>query len=245
MGFYGNSYHYTAESFARVVLKNSGIKKYITTPNDDFKFLKEGEVIRLDAQQRDSGLGIQSGNHWIKLACNNDSFQVWHDKPGEIDKTVFLMTKDKNPPEGAILPESVLDFDDVLKIAVVNYDAAGHITETKSSTYYQLPPNPVRPLEIRMNNIDGLDGEPEGKGSLQKQLRDEMSANLVTIQGIEASINTTSALLNSKLSSLETAVANAATALQKAQLAETNSSLAVNTFQTLNDRITRLEEKIK
>ena len=58
MGFYGNSYHYTAESFARVVLKNSGIKKYITTPNDDFKFLKEGEVIRLDAQQRDSGLGI-------------------------------------------------------------------------------------------------------------------------------------------------------------------------------------------
>jgi hypothetical protein len=148
------------------------------------------------------------------------------------------MTKDKNPPEGAILPESVLDFDDVLKIAVVNYDAAGHITETKSSTYYQLPPNPVRPLEIRMNNIDGLDGEPEGKGSLQKQLRDEMNDNLVTIQGIEASINTTSQQLNEKFSDLGTAVSNAATALQKAQSAETSAALAVSTFADLNNRIT-------
>lgn len=244
MGFYGNSYHYTAESFARVVLKNSGIKRYITIPNDDFKFLTEGETIRLDAQQRDSGLGIQSGNHWIKLACNNDSFQVWHDKPGEIDKTVFLMTKDDDPPEGAILPENVLDFNDVLKIAVVNYDAAGHIAETKSSTYYQLPPNPIRPLEIRMNKIDGLDGEPEG-GSLQNQLRKEMNTNLVTIQGIEQSINTTAQELNSNLSNLNTAVSNAATALQKAQSAETSAALAVSTFADLNNRITQLEAKVK
>jgi hypothetical protein len=36
MSFYGNSYHYTAESFAKVVLKNSGIGRYLTDPSSGY-----------------------------------------------------------------------------------------------------------------------------------------------------------------------------------------------------------------
>jgi hypothetical protein len=46
------------------------------------------------------------------------------------------MTKDLDPPEGAVKPENLLDFNDVLKVPVINYDAAGHISDLTSATHF-------------------------------------------------------------------------------------------------------------
>jgi hypothetical protein len=78
MSFYGNSYYYTAESFARIVLKNSGLNIH---KKPDINF--DSEAIYLDAGRREGGLGVESGNQWIGLSVNDsgEGFKIWHNKP--------------------------------------------------------------------------------------------------------------------------------------------------------------------
>ena len=58
MSFYGNSYHYTAESFARVVLLNKGLGRYLTNPSTGFTEVSDTKALHLDAIVREEGLGI-------------------------------------------------------------------------------------------------------------------------------------------------------------------------------------------
>ena len=252
MSFYGNSYHYTAESFARVVLQNSGIKNYLTCPDesDIFKLVPETEKIYLDARQRESGLGIQSGNHWITLAQSGDTFQIWHSEPGAGSDERFIVpvSTDDNPPIGAITNENTLDFGDTLKIATIFYDPAGHISTPGPAQYYQMPPNPVKPLEIRMNKIDGLNAageedEPLG-GSLKTQLIDTMNTTLETIQGIETSINDTAEALSAGLAELSITTEKANTADANAQKASSDVSVLYSSVVGILQRLEELEAKI-
>jgi hypothetical protein len=60
MSFYGNSYHYTVESFAKVVLLNSGLGNYLTAPDleSNFEIVSKDTPYHLDAINRNDGLGI-------------------------------------------------------------------------------------------------------------------------------------------------------------------------------------------
>lgn len=165
MSFYGNTYYYGAESFATIVLANSGIGKYITTPelNDIFKTLSKDEKVTLKAQYRDSGLGIESGNHWISLARSGDKFQIWHNAPakdGEINST-FNFEIDTDPPAGIDEIAEVLDFNTVIKVPSVNYDKAGHVIETSESRYFKMPQNPKdvlnEDLTVINNDIENIE----------------------------------------------------------------------------------------
>jgi hypothetical protein len=90
MSFYGNSYYYTAESFARIILSNLGLlpefKQEIPSAED------LTNDVYLDALRRESGLGISSGNHWIVLKpSDDDSFKIYHNAPIENDPEKYTI----------------------------------------------------------------------------------------------------------------------------------------------------------
>ena len=249
MSFYGNSYHYTAESFARIVLKNSGLEKYIADTPTNFTDVGTTEV-HLDALRRESGIGIESGNHWIKLVYNkpNSTFQIMHNSPGGPVTTIIPFNTDRTGRDDLVSDDNQLDFGEVLKIPVITYDYNGHIDTTNSAIFYQLPANPAIALEARMNSIDGLDAdgnvsEPTG-GSLKKKLEDKMNNTLAEIQTIAAEIETTAEKLDTGLAQLQTVIKDTNTAKQNAQLALDDAKLVKSTFGTLEQRISALESKI-
>ena len=259
MSFYGNRYYYTADTFARIVLQNLGLKNY--SPPNQKNIPNEDKKEYLDAQSREAGVGIESGNYWINLIPRDDKqgFSIWHNKPainGDVTQITTFEKSSNIPSVGT----KKLAFDDCLKVPMIRYDETGHITETTSAMYYQLPSNPVEPLEIRMNKIDGLDtagnvSEPSG-GSLQKQLRDEMvelksdintdlTNTLNEITTIQTNISGIQTDLEGKLTDLNTAITDSKEALTKANSAANDVSLLVNTVLGLTQRVTDLENKHK
>ena len=263
MSFYGNSYHYTAESFARVVLLNKGLGRYLTDPENGFVEVSDTDAVHLDAIVREEGLGIESGNHWIKLAYNNGTFQILHNAPGPKSETgmivPFGIELASQVPTGAVINDNILDFNDYLKVPTISYDAAGHITTAEQAVYYKMPENPTKPLEERMQLIDGQPQEPPG-GSLKQKLFDEMDAiydRMKQIDGVDKDgildleynsvkkeLKKLVSDLNSQLENLGTAVSNAATALETANTAAANAAVAVNACAGLDTRITALDTRI-
>ena len=194
MSFYGNSFYYTAESFARVVLQNSGLNKYITTlPSEDpFKEVSSNDPLELDALQRNSGLGVQSGNHWIKLASSGNTFQILHAAPGydDGDKTTYTtiqgcVVENEKPVEDPT--KSVLmDWGKKIIVPVITYDAAGHIIPTETVTYLKMPSNPTGELEIRMQQIDGKNAEGKNEEPAGGSLKTAFFTRMQQIDGKNA-----------------------------------------------------------
>lgn len=240
MSFYGTSYHYTAESFARVILKNMGKMNYTFAPtSSDFQLAPnpDQDPVYLDAFYRDSGLGLQSGNYWIKLAYDGTTVQILHDKPADNGpKTVVEgLSIDKNPPQGAVPSENRLSFNQVLKIPVFTYDNTGHIIAAPA-TYYQMPPNPAITLEERMRAIDGLPSDPPGKQSLKTELTGrvddiqeqmDIMGDTTNPNSLISKINKLNSDLGKELENIQGAVAAANTALTKAE----EAASAVSTLQ--------------
>ena len=107
MSFYGNSYFYTADTFARVILQNAGIDTS-TVPN-------LAEIIKdkvyLDSHKRDAGLGISSGNRWITLkqmTGADQGFEIWHNAPRAAGAGLNMVISDMekkslgNPPDSEV-----------------------------------------------------------------------------------------------------------------------------------------------
>ena len=206
MSFYGNSYHYTAESFAKVVLKNSGIGRYLTDPPSGYVVVPQDSDYELSAIHREEGLGIQSGNHWIKLASNQDSFQVLHNAPGPQEKLVLpfgIASDEEKKVIGDVNNNNILKFDDVLIIPTISYDAAGHITTVEGAAIYQMPSNPVTDLTKEMESLSAevdeavksvndtaasLDGKLE---KLDQAVSDASSAKYTANQALEAASDIT------------------------------------------------------
>lgn len=153
MSFYGNSFYYTAESFARVVLQNIGLNRYDIIPLTGFTDVSDTEDVELDALQRNSGLGVQSGNHWIKLASSGNTFQILHNEPGGDNKTTATIqstVKDAKSGNGAVL----LDFGKQLEMPVIKYDATGHVFNDGAVTYVQMPDDPTEDVKKDIENIE-------------------------------------------------------------------------------------------
>ena len=190
MSFYGNSYYYTAETFAKVILNNTG--RDITTLPLESQFKKS--PIEIDALHRKSGVGFDTGNHWIGLEVDGkDSIvKVWHNKPADFGTltTVGGFETISKPPAG--LTPTDIGFESYIQAPQITYDAAGHITTPIGCRYFKMPSDPTVPFLIRLQNIDGLT-EDEGKNatlnskSLKEDLEDQMDdlkSRMETIDGI-------------------------------------------------------------
>lgn len=216
MSFYGNSYYYSAETFARIVLKNSGYKKYNADTPSNYTALDSTDPIDLDAPSRASGLGIYSGNHWIKLVYSKvlGTFQIMHNIPGEASKVFVPFSKESDPPEGVIEEDNqnqILDFDDIIKIPTVKYDNMGHVADIGDAVYYKLPTDPTEDVKGRMKNIEDK--------------MEEIIQRMIAIDGKDKDGNvdpqdktSLKATLNTKMASLSTEVTN--------KVAELNSQKA-------------------
>jgi hypothetical protein len=68
MSFYGNTYYYTAEAFAKIILKNSNLITFNGPPTkeENPNFFPAGPI-ELDAVKRQCGLGLENGTYWIGL----------------------------------------------------------------------------------------------------------------------------------------------------------------------------------
>lgn len=252
MSFYGTSYHYTAESFATVALQNAGLKNYTSNPTSaSFKEASStSEADYLKAFQRDTGLGLQSGNYWIKLFFNGNDVQIIHNKPDEnASNTMLCFDKDSNPPKNAVKAENVLSFGDVLKIPTISYDEAGHIANVQQATYFQLPYNPAVTLETRMQAIDGLPKEIPGKPSLKSQLEGRMEDIEDTMNKMadesdsESLISQLNTMRSEFQEALETIEENTQAANSAAEAAE-KLTTSYDTFSlAFNDLVKQLSDK--
>lgn len=178
MSFYGNTYYYTASTFARFVLKNLGLNQYVlptSIPATDIQF---------DAENRASGLGISSGNGWIALTGEADQgFAIHHNKPGPAQEDIPQMEIISTLPEGA--PINNLNFDTLIQVPVLSYDLAGHITNAPSVQFFKMPENPLTDTNVRMDNIEtrmnAIDGQDiidaggTDTSSVRAQLLQQMS----------------------------------------------------------------------
>ena len=172
MSFYGNIYNYTAESFATIMLKNFGLNNKTTQlSGSNYDQVTSDKCSNINAQHRDTGLGVYSGNHWIRLVKSKDDdiFYILHGEPvsdREEDEKTYINPINVKTPENASFSEGEivqsLNFGDYLIVPQIEYDAAGHIVFSNAdASCYQLPLNPnetlqleVDELEKRMNDID-------------------------------------------------------------------------------------------
>ena len=237
MSFYGNRYVYKPESFAKIVLKNSGINRYLTSPNDDFQVLPKDSTVWIDAESRSDGIGIQSGNHWIKLAHAGDAMQIWHNSPATDSSLKFVpqMDMETNKPSGVGDIVTQLNFDNYLSVPIIRYDIAGHVVDTNNVLYFKMPSDPTQPVKEDIAKI---------QATMTKIQADQTAAN-------ESMKNINTAFSNWS-TKIETAETNAASALETANTAKstadsatTIAAAASSAILNFNTTIARINERLK
>lgn len=183
MSFYGNSYQYLAETFARIILKNSGID------NSEFTTLSSKELgpLNISATEVDSGLTIDSGNKWITLKpiykeenpLVPHGFEIWHSAPLNEGTLIKAVPEASSTVTDAIDQETIkLNFEDYLRLPVITYDEAGHSMPTEETYNIRLPADPSGPFYDRLWKVDGINPNGEEKdppgGSLKTKLLKRM-----------------------------------------------------------------------
>lgn len=241
MSFYGNSYFYTAETFARVILNNLGLGNATTAPENGFD---KDNTYFLDASKRAAGLTIAAGNQWIALEpdVENNRFALWHNAPTlEGDQVAVIADMQKNDPtipggENA----KKLGFEDYIKIPVFYYDAAGHVSTSGQMIYFQLPESPIKELDEikdRMNDIDGKDKEPEGgslKTKLEKAISDYEDAKIKIQTAVDAASTAKTQADNAKTAA-DNAQTSANTAKESASAANESATKAKDSAASANE----------
>lgn len=256
MSFYGNSYFYTADTFARVVLQNLGID-ILNIP--DLSEIGKNKIY-LESHKKDAGLGVVSGNRWVALKPMtgvDQGFEIWHNSPRTTGNNLNMVVSDMekkglgNPPDSEV---NILDFEDYIKIPTFYYDETGHVSAKNQMIYFKLPENPMDDatsrmddIEARMNLIDGADSEPSGgslKTKLEKALSDytEASGKISEANTAASNAEAAAAAAQTSASAAETQAQNAA--LQAQNAADTALSLG-STIGSILNRISILETKIK
>lgn len=244
MSFYGNSYFYTADTFARVILQNAGID--VSAIPNLAEIIKD--KVYLDSHKRDAGLGISSGNRWITLkqmTGADQGFEIWHNAPRTAGEELNMVISDMekkglgNPPDSEV---NVLDFEDYIKIPTFYYDEAGHVSAKNQMIYFKLPENPMDDATDRMNAIedrmDLIDGD--APSSLKSQLQKGISDLNTATGNIDKAVTDS----GNALRLAESADSNASNALGKAQEAIETANAASGSYTRLDARVAALEAKI-
>lgn len=253
MSFYGNSYFYTADTFARVILQNAGID--ISTVPNLAEIIKD--KVYLDSHKRDAGLGISSGNRWIALkqmTGADQGFEIWHNAPRSTGDGLIMVVpeaQDVNPNTSDEVQETDskyvenaihLGFGDCIKIPTFYYDEAGHVSSKNQMVYFQLPENPMDDATDRMNAIedrmDLIDGDDPS--SLKSQLKKGISDLNAATANIEKAVKDS----GDALRLAEAADSNASNAFNKAKEAIETANAASGSYTRLDARVAALEAKI-
>lgn len=189
MSFYGNVYYLAEQAFAKYAFRNSGYS--------DIIFPAPGQEVNrvIDASDSNQGLSIDTGNRWIVLTNpkepygDSNGYRMWHNSPDTNNLSIVdcVSVSDTLPPEVSQSDVIPITFEQYIKTAVVAYDEAGHVSVPQGITYYQMPTDPTEWLKDRMNDIDGLDNNPD-TSSLKYQLTTRMN----DIDGLDNNPDTSS-----------------------------------------------------
>lgn len=133
MSMYGTIYYQAAQGFAKFFLKNLG--------RNNKTFLQEKlEDSEVEAKTRSTSFSFETGNRWIELEPKDNSVAVWHAAPSNSISDLSMtygMQKVSNP--GNIQAEE-LHSGDVIKIPLIYFDAAGHVSPVNNNAvYYKMP----------------------------------------------------------------------------------------------------------
>lgn len=134
MSMYGTIYYQAAQGFAKFFLRNLG--------QDNQSFLQEKpQDSEAEAKTRSTSFTFETGNRWIELEPkDNNDVAIWHAKPSDSIADLSLtygMQKVSDP--GNIKAEELYS-GDIIKIPLLYFDAAGHISPVNSNAiYYKMP----------------------------------------------------------------------------------------------------------
>ena len=140
--FYGQVMYEFTKMFSKfMVIKNANSDTPITPPdNPTDKFF--------EATTMWEQFNIEPTNRWIQLdgeGGNSDikTIKIGHGTPGTVDatKTAIALEKIEEMPDGIEDNPLQLENGDIIKVATLTHDAAGHVTTNNNPSYiyYKLP----------------------------------------------------------------------------------------------------------
>lgn len=177
MSFYGSIYYQVAQSFAKILFKNSGwdSKQFLTNKPSNGS---------LEADSRTGVFGIDSGNRWIQIQPDNEGCKIWHSLPNTITPTIIQgIEKSESPPAPSSVTE--LASGDYFKVPIIQYDEAGHILPASNeAVYYRMP---VIDIISDIDNLEtAVDELEEATNTMNKEIKD----NAQSINKLNDQVNT-------------------------------------------------------
>lgn len=173
MSFYGSMYYQVAQSFAKILFKNSGLNKttFLTNPGN-------GE---LEADSRTGVFTIDSGNRWIQINPNGEGCQIWHSAPATKNLTVVqgMEKTDSQPASPSHITE--LQSGDYFKVPLIYYDDAGHIAPSDSqAVYYRMP---VIDIVDDISDLEKAVADIQDVNASQKEKIEKNESDIVSASG--------------------------------------------------------------
>ena len=180
MSFYGSIYYQMAQSFTKILFKNSGwnIAEFLNKkPADSSR----------EAENRADVFSIDSGNRWIQVEPNAEGCKIWHGAPNLDTPTVIQgLEKSEAPPTPSAA--IALASGDYFKVPIIQYDDAGHILPaTNEAVYYRMPV-----IDI-VSDIDDLEKAFDTLKSTTEQMDSSINKNtghIIQLQADTKQLNT-------------------------------------------------------
>ena len=216
MSFYGNNYYYSIDSFAKIILASLG-KNRLNVDSfpenfDPVEKKADNTWPHIEAENRESGFEISSGNQWIQLGISNEpngegssknksKFCIMHgpavameeNQPCIIPLEVKNNLSDAEKETLKDIPE--LEFDGYFSIPIIEYDNAGHIVYNPESdnnlyTYVKMPSNPKDELDA---NFDAITNETDGQivttvKAAKEELTEKINGSNSRIAALESAV---------------------------------------------------------
>ena len=142
MGFYGQVMYEFTKMFSKFMITQASASEIPTAPPETsqdkfFEATTMWEQFNIEPTNRWIQLDGEGGNDDIKI------IKIGHGTPGAADetKTATALEMIEELPEGIESEPLQLEGGDIIKVATLTHDAAGHVTTNNnpSYTYYKLP----------------------------------------------------------------------------------------------------------
>ena len=216
MSFYGSMYYQVAQSFAKILFKNSGL--------NNFNFLSNPSNGDLEADSRTGVFSIDSGNRWIQINPNGEGCQIWHSAPATKNLTVVqgMEKTDSQPTSPSHITE--LQSGDYFKVPLIYYDDAGHIAPSDNqAVYYRMP---VIDIVDDISNLENTVKEITEVNTNQQAKIEKNESDITSLKG--------------RTMQLENTLGNFSTVTQQSDATISNILGNVDAFRTLleDDEVT-------
>lgn len=173
MSFYGTIYNQISNAFSEFFVKNSGV--------DSTSFLSNPiNSINISADGREGKLSFDSGNAWIQLkgsagtesSPENNFCKIYHSKPNEKNLTTnTIFVEATEIPKGKESITVDLSGDNYLKVNNIDYDEAGHISNSSDTYLYFKQVNAAKELDEMKKGIEKFENDVNSElGRFDKRL---------------------------------------------------------------------------